>query len=167
MALTVLAPSRIRSGDGQVGRAGFRRDIEGLRAFAVLAVLVYHLKPEWLPGGFAGVDVFFVICGYLITTHLVGAAIDRGSLSLVSFYSRRILRLLPASTVVVVVSAAATAALAPRFVWRQFGADSAYAGSYVLNWMLAARSVNYLAEDTLPSPVQHYWSLAVEEQFYL
>lgn len=149
------------------GRSGFRPDVEGLRAFAVLSVLVYHLRPSWLPGGFAGVDVFFVISGFLITTHLTGEASRTGSVDLVRFWGRRVLRLLPASTLVIVVTALATAALAPRFVWRQFGLDSMAAGTYSLNWALAARSVDYLAEDALPSPVQHYWSLSVEEQFYL
>ena len=167
--LNVLAPVRAApAGAARAeGRSGFRPDVEGLRAFAVLSVLVYHLHPGWLPGGFAGVDVFFVISGFLITTHLTGEATRTGSVSLVRFFGRRILRLLPASTLVVVVAAVASFVMAPRFVWRQFGLDSMAAGSYSLNWALAARSVDYLAEDTLPSPVQHYWSLSVEEQFYL
>ena len=159
----VVPPS---GGKGTTGRS-FRPDIEGLRAFAVLAVLVYHLNSAWLPGGFAGVDVFFVISGFLITSHLRGEIERRGSLSLARFYGRRITRLLPAATAVVVATAVATVVVVPRFVWSQFGRDTAYAGTYSLNWMLAARSVDYLAEDTLPSAVQHYWSLAVEEQFYL
>ena len=145
----------------------FRPDVEVLRAFAVLSVLVYHLVPRWLPGGFAGVDVFFVISGFLITSHLMGELRRAGRLSLARFYGRRITRLLPASTLVLVVTALGTVLLAPRFVWRQFGLDTAFAGSYSLNWALAARSVDYLAEDSVPSAVQHYWSLAVEEQFYL
>ncbi len=145
----------------------FRPDIEGLRAFAVLAVLIYHLDPAWLPGGFAGVDVFFVISGFLISTHLRTELVRTGSLSLSRFWGRRITRLLPASTLVLLVTTVATVLVAPRFVWSQFGHDTAYAGSYSLNWSLAARSVDYLAEDTVPSTVQHYWSLAVEEQFYL
>ena len=148
-------------------RKGFRPDIEALRAFAVLAVLIYHLQPEWLPGGFAGVDVFFVISGFLITSHLVGELRTRGSISLARFYGRRILRLLPASTLTLLVTLAGVVLFIPRYAWNQFSVDAAGAAAYAVNWILAARSVDYLAEDAIASPVQHYWSLAVEEQFYL
>ncbi|WP_420096248.1 acyltransferase family protein [Brevibacterium sediminis] len=152
------------------GTRGIRRirlDIEGLRAVAVLSVLVYHLQPSWLPGGFAGVDIFFVISGFLITSHLIREADSTGTISLRSFYARRIMRLIPASTVVLLTTVAGVVMLAPRIIWNQVGVDVIAASAYVLNWVLAARSVDYLAEDSTASPVQHFWSLGVEEQFYL
>lgn len=149
------------------GRSAIRLDVEGLRAFAVLVVLVYHLDHEWLPGGFVGVDIFFVISGFLITSHLVKEFARNGTIALGSFYSRRIMRLIPASTLVLVATGIGTVVFVPRILWQQFGIDLLAAGGYSLNWVLAARSVDYLAEDSAASPVQHYWSLAVEEQFYI
>ncbi|MDQ1074382.1 MULTISPECIES: acyltransferase family protein [Microbacterium] len=146
---------------------GIRLDIEGLRAIAVLAVLVYHLRPEWLPGGFAGVDMFFVISGFLITSHLMREAESRGTVSLRTFYARRIMRLIPAATVVLVTTVIGVFLFAPRLLWSQIGIDVIGAATYSLNWILANRSVDYLAEGSAASPVQHFWSLAVEEQFYL
>lgn len=150
-----------------VSNTTFRRDIEGLRAIAVLAVLVYHLDPVWLPGGFAGVDMFFVISGFLITSHLASEVTRTGRVDLLGFYARRIRRLIPASFVVLVATLAGVVLLVPRFEWRQFGIDIAAAGAYVANWVFGGRSVDYLAEDSAESPVQHFWSLSVEEQFYL
>jgi peptidoglycan/LPS O-acetylase OafA/YrhL len=146
---------------------GFRPDIEGLRAVAVLSVLVYHLRSEWLPGGFIGVDIFFVISGFLITSHLVREHEKTGRISLVRFYARRMVRLIPAATVVLLGTAVATILFVPRILWQQVGTDIIASATYVINWVLALRSVDYLAEDSIVSPVQHFWSLAVEEQFYL
>jgi peptidoglycan/LPS O-acetylase OafA/YrhL len=148
-------------------RRTFRRDIEGLRAVAVLAVVIYHVRGEWLPGGFIGVDIFFVISGFLITEQLMREQARTGSVRLLRFYARRMVRLIPAAAVVLVATAAATFAFVPRIVWSQFGQDIAASGAYIVNWSLAARSVDYLAEDAAVSPAQHFWSLAVEEQFYL
>ncbi|MCJ8504803.1 acyltransferase [Kocuria flava] len=142
-------------------------DIEGLRAIAVLVVLVYHLESDWLPGGFVGVDVFFVISGFLITSHLVSEVERHGHIRFGQFYSRRIRRLIPAAFVVLLATSMGVVLVVPPFVWHQFGFDIASAGAYFVNWVLAARSVDYLAEDAVASPVQHFWSLAVEEQFYL
>ncbi|WP_344118922.1 acyltransferase family protein [Kocuria aegyptia] len=142
-------------------------DIEGLRAIAVLVVLVYHLSSDWLPGGFAGVDIFFVISGFLITSHLVSEVERQGRIRFARFYSRRIRRLIPATFVVLLATSVGVLLVVPRFAWHQFGIDIASAGAYIVNWVLAARSVDYLAEDAAASPVQHFWSLAVEEQFYL
>lgn len=146
---------------------GIRLDIEGLRAVAVLAVLVYHVRSEWLPGGFAGVDIFFVISGFLITSHLLREAEAHGTISLRTFYARRIMRLIPAATVVLVATVVGVFLFAPRLLWSQIGIDVMGAATYSLNWILASRSVDYLAEGAAASPVQHFWSLAVEEQFYL
>jgi peptidoglycan/LPS O-acetylase OafA/YrhL len=167
-----IPPSVDRPGPGVTAAftrksAAFRPDIEGLRALAVLSVLIYHLRSEWLPGGFVGVDIFFVISGFLITSHLVKEHDKTGSISLGRFFARRMIRLIPAATVVLLTTALATVVFVPRILWKQIGYDIAGSATYVINWVLASRSVDYLAEDSVVSPVQHFWSLAVEEQFYL
>ncbi|MCR6712324.1 MAG: acyltransferase [Demequina sp.] len=144
----------------------FRPDIEGLRAVAILLVLLYHASLPFLPGGFIGVDVFFVISGFLITSLLVREAERTGKVSLRRFYARRAKRLLPASALVLVVTSALTVWLINGSDRRAFGLDISAAAGYVVNWRLAARAVDYLAEGTGQSPVLHFWSLAVEEQFY-
>ena len=144
-----------------------RREIQGLRAVAVLLVVLFHLWPDLVPGGYVGVDVFFVISGFLITAHLQGEVDRTGSVSLTRFWARRLRRLLPAAYVVLAVSAVGVLLLAPRLVWRQFFGEILGAGLYVENWVLASNSVDYLAADNTPSPVQHFWTLSAEEQFYL
>lgn len=146
---------------------GFRPDIEGLRAVAIGLVLIYHAGVDRLPGGFVGVDVFFVISGFLITGLLIREIERSGRISLREFYARRAKRLLPASGLVLVVTAVLTWLTVPITQWRTFGLDIVGAATYVVNWVLAGRSVDYLAEDVAVSPVQHFWSLAVEEQFYI
>jgi peptidoglycan/LPS O-acetylase OafA/YrhL len=148
-------------------KANFRPDVEGLRAIAVLLVLLYHAKLTGLSGGFVGVDVFFVISGFLITTQLLNELDRRGTVSLTGFYARRAKRLLPAAAVVLVATMVMTLTLMPRHRWDSAGGDIVSAALYVVNWRFAERSVDYLAEGLAPSPVQHFWSLAVEEQFYL
>lgn len=149
------------------GGSGFRPDIEGLRAVSVLLVLVYHAGVARVKGGFVGVDVFFVISGFLITGLLVRELESTGRISLLGFYARRAKRLLPATALVLVATAAATWAFLPLTDRATFATDIFSAAFYVVNWRLADRSVDYLAEDVGPSPVQHFWSLAVEEQFYI
>ncbi|MFZ4718050.1 MAG: acyltransferase family protein [Ilumatobacteraceae bacterium] len=144
-----------------------RGDIEGLRAIAVLSVLLYHIGVGSLSGGFAGVDVFFVISGYLITSLLLKEVERTGRVSLLDFYSRRARRLLPAATVVLVVTGLAGLRVLTVDQYRNLGVDIAAAAGYVLNWVLAGRAVDYLAEDAGASPLQHFWSLSVEEQFYV
>jgi peptidoglycan/LPS O-acetylase OafA/YrhL len=148
-------------------RFRFRDDIQGLRAVAVGLVLLYHAGLPLLPGGYVGVDVFFVISGFLITTLLVSELARTGRVSLLRFYARRARRLLPAAAVVLAATAVLVRLFVPRIRWEEIGGDIASAALYVVNWRLAERSVDYLAEDSAPSPVQHFWSLAVEEQFYL
>lgn len=144
----------------------FRPDIEGLRAVAVLVVVADHLigRPS---GGFVGVDVFFVISGFVITAVLLRELDATGTISLSAFYARRARRVMPAavSVLVVTLGAAALLWLAPRF-WSTV-LDAVASFTFVQNWHLVAIGTDYLAADAPPSPLQHFWSLAVEEQFYL
>ncbi len=144
-----------------------RADIQGLRAVAVGLVVLYHAGLPGLTGGFVGVDVFFVISGFLITQGLVRELESRGTVSLTGFYARRARRILPAATVTLVAVAAATVVLLPETRWLQVGRDILSSALYVVNWDLADRSVQYSARGQASSPLQHFWSLAVEEQFYL
>lgn len=144
-----------------------RAEIQGLRAIAVLLVVAYHLWPGAVPGGYIGVDVFFAISGFLITAHLVREADRSGRVSLPRFWARRARRLLPASLTVLLFCAAATVLVVPQIYWQSFFGDITASAAYVQNWHLAASSVDYLAAAEQPSPVQHFWSLAAEEQFYL
>jgi peptidoglycan/LPS O-acetylase OafA/YrhL len=145
----------------------FRGDVAGLRAVAVGLVLLYHAGLPFLPGGFVGVDIFFVISGFLITGQLIAEIERTGRISLPAFYARRAKRILPAAAVVLFVTAASVRLLVPRTRWEEIGGDIVSAATYVVNWRFADRATDYLAEDSPPSPVQHFWSLAVEEQFYL
>ncbi|GLZ58282.1 acyltransferase family protein [Micromonospora sp. NBRC 107095] len=150
-------------GDG----SNFRGDIEGMRALAVVLVLIGHAGVNGLPGGFVGVDVFFVISGFLITGMLVRELADTGRISIVDFYTRRARRLLPAAGVVLVASLLLAYLFLPRLRWSSTGWDVLASGLYAMNWRLAEQAVNYLQADEAPSILQHFWSLAVEEQFYL
>ncbi len=144
-----------------------RQEIQGLRAVAVLLVVLFHLWPSQVPGGYIGVDVFFVISGYLITSHILREVDRTGSVSLSGFWARRLRRLLPASYVVLLVTAFGVLAFVPRLMWQQFFGEILSSALYVENWTLAINSVDYLAADNAPSPAQHYWTLSAEEQFYL
>lgn len=144
-----------------------RREIQALRAIAVLGVLIFHLWPGRLSGGYVGVDVFFVVSGYLISDHLLRGYARDGRVSLARFWARRIRRLLPASLLVLLVTAGAVWLWAPDSRWAQFGGEIIASALYVENWALAAQSVDYMALSNVKSPVQHFWSLGVEEQFYV
>lgn len=144
----------------------FRLDIQGLRAIAVLLVLVYHVWPQLIPGGFIGVDVFFVISGYLITSLLKRELERDGRVSLASFYTRRVRRLLPAALLVLAATLMGSLIFLPVTLWRATGHEIIASALYVENWWLSYQAVDYLALDSAPSPVQHFWSLSVEEQFY-
>lgn len=132
-----------------------------------MAVVLYHLWPKAIPGGYAGVDIFFVISGFLITAHLVREVERSGRVRLAQFWARRARRLLPASLLIIVVSAIATYLWVPESYWQQYFREFWSAAAYFLNWTLATDSVDYLAAENTPSPVQHYWSLSAEEQFYI
>jgi len=145
---------------------GFRPDVEGLRAVAVALVVGYHAGVPWLGGGFVGVDVFFVLSGFLITGLLAGELTRSGSLSFLRFYGRRARRLLPMSAVVLIATAVAFSIVVSPLDRGVLAADLRAAALYFANWHFAAGSLDYLSDPT-KSPVLHYWSLGVEEQFYL
>lgn len=162
----VGGPTR-RSLRADAAASGTRWDIQGLRAFAVLAVVLYHLWPNHLPGGFVGVDVFFVVSGYLITGHLLRELAAAGRIRLAAFWARRAKRLLPGAFLAIVATGVAVLVWVPWSLWGQYGRELIAATVYVQNWQLAADAVDYLAQGNQPSPFQHFWSLSVEEQFYI
>ena len=144
-----------------------RDDIQGLRAVAVLLVVLAHAGVPYLQGGFIGVDVFYVLSGFLITG-LIARELERtGTVSLIAFYARRARRLLPAAALVLIVTLVLSAALLPPLQVPDVAADGLAAGLYASNIRFALQSTDYLAADLAPSPLLHYWSLGVEEQFYL
>jgi peptidoglycan/LPS O-acetylase OafA/YrhL len=145
----------------------FRPDIEGLRAVAVLAVVLFHAGMPGVGGGFVGVDVFFVISGYLITGLLWREANASGKVRLGGFYGARARRLLPASATVGVITAIAAFLLLPPLQVVSVLRDGIASALYVSNYWFINGSVNYFGGHLPPSPFQHYWSLGVEEQFYL
>lgn len=151
-----------------VGRlSGYRADIDGLRAIAVLGVVLYHINSAWVPGGYVGVDIFFVISGFLITRNIWGE-LQSGHFSLADFYLRRIRRIAPAFLVVTAITLVAGALLllpadllrlAKSAVWASFSAANIYYWKYL--------DTDYFAAATAEEPLLHMWSLGVEEQFYL
>ena len=145
----------------------FRPDVEGLRAVAILLVVGYHAGLPFLPGGFIGVDVFFVISGFLITGLLLAEVTRSGHVSLARFWARRARRLLPAAVLVLVLTAAVSWLVVPQIDHGLVGGDIVAAAVYVSNLRFAAQATDYLGGDRAPSPVLHFWSLGVEEQFYL
>ena len=164
-------------GEGSPRRAGttpgtpdvrlpYSPGLDGLRALAVIAVLLYHADLAWIPGGFLGVEVFFVISGYLITALLLAEWRQRGRIDLKTFWLRRARRLLPALYVLLVVTLAFAVVFLPGEVAGLRG-DVLAAFGYVTNWYLIFGQESYFEAVGRPSLLQHLWSLAVEEQFYL
>lgn len=147
-------------------RRHFFPGIQGLRAVAVLLVLFYHVWPESVSGGFIGVDVFFVLSGYLMTGLLIREAAT-GRMDLLAFWARRIRRLLPAATAVLLVCLILSWTLLPETKRTQVADDVVWASLYIVNWRYALLSTDYGQRGEGPSPVQHYWSLSIEEQFYI
>ena len=149
---------------------GFRPDIEGLRAVAVIVVVAYHARFLGLHGGFVGVDVFFVVSGFLITRLILGELATTGRLSLAAFWARRARRLLAASAFVVVTTVIAARVVLPPLTQRAVVTDVVAAATFSSNVVFAGRLGSYFGAQlgqATPSPLLHYWSLAVEEQFYL
>ncbi|TFD11081.1 acyltransferase [Cryobacterium sp. TMT1-2-2] len=159
------APDPAGSTGGKSATRTFRGDIEGLRAVAVIVVIFDHLL-GWPSGGFIGVDIFFVISGFLITSLLLKEHARTGRISLVDFYRRRIRRILPVSLLVLVVTVAIGYLLLPGARALSTLWDGVYSALFVANWHFAAVGTDYLQATNAVSPLQHYWSLAVEEQFY-
>jgi peptidoglycan/LPS O-acetylase OafA/YrhL len=146
---------------------GFRRDIQGLRALAVALVVLDHAQIGPFHGGFVGVDVFFVISGFLITGLLVAEAERTGRVSLLTFYARRAGRILPAATLVIVVTVVAGLFLLSAVEASGAIEDALWATFFAANFKLAHDGTDYFQAENAPSPLQHFWSLAVEEQFYV
>ncbi|WP_125132078.1 acyltransferase family protein [Microbacterium sp. 10M-3C3] len=147
----------------------FLPHVQGLRAIAVLLVVLYHFWPGRLPGGYVGVDVFFVISGFLITSHLMRELAATGTVRLGQFWARRARRLLPASLLVLLFCALAamTPYLTPTSALPNEVQEIVASTFYVQNWLLAFTSADYLGQGGEPTTVQHYWSLSLEEQFYV
>ena len=141
--------------------------LDGLRGLAVLAVVVYHLAPDRLPGGFLGVSMFFVLSGYLITSLLLNESTQTGHIGLRDFWRRRFRRLLPAALVGLALAVVVAALVGDPHQLRTLPGDVVSAAAYVANWHFIAQGVAYGAHYQQPSVVQHFWSLAIEEQFYI
>jgi peptidoglycan/LPS O-acetylase OafA/YrhL len=168
MTVTTVVTRTAPPADGRPAPAHhFRPDIEGLRAVAVLLVVLSHAGVGAVAGGYVGVDVFFVISGFLITSLLIREVRRTGRISLSRFYARRALRLLPASTLVLAVTLVGTYLWLTPLRFTEFARDAAAGAAYVSNLRFADIGTDYLASAESPSPFQHLWSLAVEEQFYL
>ncbi|WP_338552688.1 acyltransferase family protein [Paenibacillus sp. KS-LC4] len=155
-----------RSTYEQQGNKAYRTGLDGIRAIAVIAVIVYHLHPGWMPGGLLGVGIFFVLSGYLITSILLKELEKRGKIDLKAFWIRRAKRLLPGMLFMIAVTGAATLLFAYPH-WSPFLTDLPGVLLYVSNWSLILHHVSYFESFGPASPLGHLWSLAVEEQFYL
>lgn len=149
-----------------MNRPGVRQDIQGLRAVAVIVVVLNHLL-DWPSGGFVGVDIFFVISGYLITDLILRERDRTGRVSWVGFYRRRIRRIIPVAIVVLVATVVVSRVLYPAIRARIIGQDAGWAAIFLSNWHFAKVKTDYFNNEALVSPLQHFWSLAVEEQFYV
>lgn len=147
-------------------RSNFRPDIQGLRAVAVGTVLLFHANLSLFRGGFVGVDIFFVISGFLITGILLREAQSTGRIRLGDFYAKRARRILPAATVVLLATLVLTVVFLPQIRWESIGVEAIASALYVVNWVFAA-GTDYLNAEIAASPLQHFWTLAVEEQFYI
>jgi len=149
------------------GDRKFRPDVEGLRAVAVLLVVLYHAGIPWLTGGFVGVDVFFVLSGFVITGLLLRERATSGTTKLLNFYGRRSRRILPAATLVIMLTVLAA------YHWLGFltGDDTVVVGRtaslFYANFHFISTGTNYLGSQAPPSALQNFWSLSVEEQFYV
>ena len=140
--------------------------LDGLRTVAVGLVILFHVSVPRMSAGYLGVDIFFVLSGFLITSGLLRSAIKTGSIDLLGFYHRRAKRLLPAALLVILAVLAWTAFAEPEFRRGTIATDAWYTVFYLANWRLISSS-SYFESDGTTSPLLHMWSLAVEEQFYL
>ena len=146
----------------------YRSDIDGLRAIAVLSVILFHINAKWIPGGFLGVDIFFVISGYLITLILTKEVSETNKINIVNFYKRRIKRIIPALlfmlvpvfiTALIIMAPDDLLSLSKSMIWSFFSAANIYFFSSI--------ETGYFATGSSELPLLHLWSLGVEEQFYI
>jgi len=149
------------------GDRSFRPDVQGLRAVAILLVVLFHAGIPGISGGYVGVDVFFVISGFVITGVLLREHHSTGRTSIRAFYGRRARRIIPAATLVIIVTVIAAYHLLGPLVGHDTAIDGQWAALFLANFHFAAAQTNYLASQQPPSVLQNYWSLAVEEQFYI
>jgi peptidoglycan/LPS O-acetylase OafA/YrhL len=156
----------VASARGRRSDEGYRPALDGIRALAVGSVVAYHFGWKALPGGFLGVDVFFVLSGYLITSILLSEHARRGSISMSGFYSRRVRRLFPALALVVVAVSIDTVRHANPLQLADRFHDMMAALFYYANWHFIATDQSYFAGSSGASPLRHTWSLSIEEQFY-
>lgn len=145
----------------------YRPALDGLRAVAIVAVLLFHLNPAWARGGWLGVDLFFALSGYLITTLLLSERARTGAISLPSFWLARLRRLLPSLVTVLIAVLAASYLLAESGRRGAISKDVVASLFYVVNWRFIRGDEQYFSDLGLPSPVRHLWSLSIEEQFYV
>jgi peptidoglycan/LPS O-acetylase OafA/YrhL len=145
----------------------FRPDIQGLRAVAVLLVVLFHAVGRPFSGGYVGVDVFFVISGFVITGVLLRERASSGRTSVLAFYGRRCRRIIPAATLVILVTIAASYLVLGFLAGDSTARDGRWAAVFLVNFHFASMATNYLAAQQPPSPLQNFWSLSVEEQFYV
>lgn len=148
------------------GRISYRADIDGLRAVAIISVLIFHLFPNWLPGGFIGVDIFFVISGYLIS-RILFKGLTNNTFSFFDFYARRVRRIFPAVILVVLVTSVLAYLLLTPYEYKSFVKDIPYAAFFLENYRLYTTTGGYWDISTELKPLMHFWSLAVEEQYYI
>jgi peptidoglycan/LPS O-acetylase OafA/YrhL len=149
------------------GDRKFRPDVQGMRAIAIFLALVYHAGIPGFSGGYVGIEVFFVISGFVITGLLLRERDSTGRTSLRSFYGRRVRRIMPAATLVIIVTVIASYVLLGSLIGNQTANDGRWASVFLINVHLAANGTNYLSALLPPSLLENYWSLAVEEQFYI
>ncbi|HJB62639.1 MAG TPA: acyltransferase, partial [Candidatus Microbacterium pullistercoris] len=154
-----------RTGASLLNLSGYRPDIDGMRSIAVIGVVLFHAGLTALPGGYVGVDVFFVISGYLITRQVL-VGVQRGNFSFAEFYLRRARRLLPAGLFTIVGTLVAAVILLPPFRIAEIAQSAAAAAVSISNFFFWQES-GYWAESSANQPLLHTWSLSVEEQFYL
>ena len=152
---------------GVTRTAAARADIQALRALAIASVFIYHLWPTHFSGGFIGVDIFFVISGFLITGQLWREVEVSGRVEFAKFWARRARRLLPASLLVIAVTVVVILIFVPPLWYLGFVDEITGSVGYVQNWVLAGKATDYLQANTADSPFLHFWSLSVEEQFYV
>ena len=162
----VLLDSGDEAGTAPADRR-FRPDVEGLRAVSILLVVLYHAGVPGLTGGFVGVDVFFVISGFVITGLLLRERKSTGGTSVLNFYARRCRRIIPAATVTILVTVAFAYVLLGAASGNSAANDGRWAAAFLSNFHFEAVGTNYFTASLPPSPLQNFWSLSVEEQFYV